>query len=400
MELGRINKGQEERRSDALVAGHERLFVEGRVRQRQAARRPALQRQGPVQHHLQRRTEIGHLNPVEHGERRQVVAQESIQAAIDWPGRPRFGHRAVAGVDEIARLEAAPARFPGVRDARREGAPPELHMGVDLLMDLRAALGVIEPRVDLERELAPLVRRRVVAPDRSDRDRVGHAAVCRVLRQAMLERQAHQRCRDEARGTWLAPDVGRRPHQRQHAHDGANGDVGHHGQVDERGDRSIAAQPLNCLDLRVHDRIGVFVSCGKGDLKEREPVARAGNSVAVTGLVLVQHDPQAVHLGLVEGRRRAGQQHLEILLRRLETAGEILGLGRFEPQREHQLVLGAPRIIREKRHPVFEVGRRGTIGGRGLGLPARRQVQPRGRDPLGIARQQRASDVEVADDFE
>src|SRR5688500_8554783 len=107
--------------------------------------------------------EVRHPNPVEERKSRGVLADEPIEVAAHHERGPAFADRRVAGVREITGFEAAAAGFARMRDARLEGPAPQLHVCVELLLDLRPTFRIVEAFVDAQRELAPLVRRHVIA---------------------------------------------------------------------------------------------------------------------------------------------------------------------------------------------------------------------------------------------
>ena len=71
----------------------------------------------------------------------------------------------------------------------------------------------------------------------------------------------------------------------------------------------------------------------------------------------------------------AARQLGEARLRFRQRAGEELALGPIELEREGQIVTPLPRVLRQQRGAGGEVGQRRGVGGRGLGAPARNQVQ-------------------------
>ena len=92
---------------------------------------------------------------LEQRKRRRVVADEPIEVAVDEERRPRLGRGTVAGVGEIARFQAASARLARVRDAALERPAPEVDVRVELLVDLRAPLDVVEAPVDVQGQRRP-----------------------------------------------------------------------------------------------------------------------------------------------------------------------------------------------------------------------------------------------------
>src|SRR2546428_10000640 len=101
-----------------------------------------------------------------------MVANEPIEIAADQQCRPRLGRGAIAGVDEIAGLQPAPARFARMRNTGLERAAPKVDVRLELLMDLGAELDVIEALVDVERQHTPLIRCLVVSSEGANRDGV------------------------------------------------------------------------------------------------------------------------------------------------------------------------------------------------------------------------------------
>src|SRR5437899_1795262 len=94
------------------------------------------------------------------------------------------------------------------------------------------------------------------------------------------------------------------------------------------------------------------------------------------------------------------QQPLEVVFGRVEGAGEILALGRFEVQRKHQLVFGAPVGFVEQPDALLKVITRRTIGGRGLVLASCYKIQVRKRKPLRGTGDEIAADVHVIENRE
>ena len=89
------------------------------------------------------------------------------------------------------------------------------------------------------------------------------------------------------------------------------------------------------------------------------------------------------------------QQPLKIFFGRVEGAGEIVALGRFQEQRKHQLVFGAPVGVVDEPDALLEVITRRTIGGRGFGLASGCKIQQRERQSLRGIGDEIAADVHV-----
>src|SRR5438034_9614152 len=107
-----------------------------------------------------------------------------------------------------------------------------------------------------------------------------------------------------------------------------------------------------------------------------------------------------MNLSSVERSGGPLQQPLEEFFGRVEGAGEILALGRFQEQRKHKLVFGAPAGVVDERDALLKVLARRTIGGRGLGLASRYEIQLRERQPLRGTGDEIAADVQVIENRE
>src|SRR2546422_208070 len=116
--------------------------------------------------------------------------------------------------------------------------------------------------------------------------------------------------------------------------------------------------------------------------------------------MLVLEDLERVDLRLVQLRPGLGQETVEVPFRLFEGAAEVLALGRFEMECERQLVLGAPVVLVQQRETGAEVTQRHLKSSRRLGLAPRGQVQTRQREPLGLAGDQAAAEVQVLRDIE
>src|SRR2546425_13255634 len=100
-----------------------------------------------------------------------------------------------------------------------------------------------------------------------------------------------------------------------------------------------------------------------------------------------------MNLSFVQGSGGPLQQPLKVFFGRVEGAGKILALGRFQEQRKHQLVFGAPVGVVDERDALLKVITRRTISSRGLRLASRCEIQPRERRPLRATVDESAADV-------
>ena len=156
---------------------------------------------------------------------------------------------------------------------------------------------------------------------------------------------------------------------------------------------------LDGVDLAVERRC-LSSAFGKRDAEEAQAVAAGRHGVGPARLVLVERDPKAMDLRLVERRGGPLQQRLEARFRLVEGAREILALGRFEVQREHQLVVRvASGTASTSAMPLLEVIERRAIG-RGRSWPC---VPPRDSAARASAARSAigdeiAADVQVIDD--
>src|SRR6266498_3821092 len=115
-----------------------------------------------------------------------------------------------------------------MRKTGLERAAPKVDVGLELLMDFGAELGVIKALVDVERQHAPLIRRLVISSEGANRDGVRHKSVSGIPR-----------------------DVRRRPENRENSHGRPPFSVGHLRQIDERRNGALAERRLSGLNLTV-----------------------------------------------------------------------------------------------------------------------------------------------------
>ena len=97
---------------------------------------------------------------------------------------------------------------------------------------------------------------------------------------------------------------------------------------------------------------------------------------------------------------RAIRQFGEARFRFRQRAGEELAFGPIELEREGEIMTALPRVARQQGRAGDEVGQRRGVGGRGLGAPARNQVQL--GEPLALVARadERGPAIELADDLE
>ena len=107
-----------------------------------------------------------------------------------------------------------------------------------------------------------------------------------------------------------------------------------------------------------------------------------------------------MNLGPVECPGRTGEQQAERFLGRVERPVEILTFGRFQAEREHQLVFGAPRGLVEERDAFREVVQRSAIGGGCFRLSAGGEIQSCDGQPFDGRVDEVRADIQMIDDCE
>ena len=110
--------------------------------------------------------------------------------------------------------------------------------------------------------------------------------------------------------------------------------------------------------------------------------------------------PQPGDGGQVGEADSAACQFGEARLRLRQRAGQELAFRPVQLQREGELMPALPAIRRQQRRPGGEIGQRRRVRGRGLGAPARDQVQLGDPLPLLARGDQGRAAVELADDLE
>ena len=89
----------------------------------------------------------------------------------------------------------------------------------------------------------------------------------------------------------------------------------------------------------------------------------------------VQIHAQACDGGLLDRICGAARQRRQALLRCRQRAGQELAFGPVQLEREGELVPALPAVVRQQCRTGGEIGERRGVGGRGLGAPARDQVE-------------------------
>ncbi len=285
LQLGDCVKRREER--VPAVCLHVFVLVDRFVRQREGRSGLPLQRPRPVQDDFEGIGEAGGFQSLDQRDVRQVIADELCEVLGCEHRGPGFRARTIRGIEEIAALEAAPAGLARVGHAGVQRLPPEVHVRVKLLIDLGPPSGVVEALIHAQRQSAELVSRLVVPTHRSDRDRMRHIPVGRLFQIAVDQREAHHRGGDQARQHRVSHDVRRGPDVRQNIHDHPDLGVGHHREVEERGDAALAQQSLNGSDLALQRGLLLLGRVRERHAEQTQALAGARQGIGVARHVLV-----------------------------------------------------------------------------------------------------------------
>ena len=113
-------------------------------RKRRRPAGPSLQRQRPTQHDPLRVCKARHLQLLEQGNIARILSDEAPEVRARPQGVPAFGTRPVRCVREVAGFQAGAVSLPRVRQTGFKRSPPEVHVGMKLLMNLGSKFGVTQ----------------------------------------------------------------------------------------------------------------------------------------------------------------------------------------------------------------------------------------------------------------
>ena len=130
----------------------------------------------------------------------------------------------------------------------------------------------------------------------------------------------------------IAADVGRRPQAGQDPHRHADRLVHHDGQIDQCGDRPIAALAFGLFHFALEQRAALLGDIRKADPEQGETVPAAGDRLRPAREILVQDHARGIDLRPIE---RAGvrevDQHFGAVQRLLavdvEDADDLVAAG-------------------------------------------------------------------------
>src|ERR1700722_19612173 len=106
-----------------------------------------------------------------------------------------------------------------------------------------------------------------------------------------------------------------------------------------------------------------------------EIVETDGNGATALIEACVQIYEQARHSGSFHRIRGASREHIQTFLGFCQRSGEKFALGPLQLQRKGELVPALPLVFRQQGCSGGEMGERRSVGRRGLGALARKQVK-------------------------
>ena len=216
----------------------------------------------------------------------------------------------------------------------------------------------------------------------------------------MGQRESDHYGRDQARERLISPEVGRRPHRHQNSHDGANLDISHQGQVNQRGDAAPTQPALNFTHFSVQRCPLPFLCVRQRHAEHRQPLSAAAHRVRKPRHILVLYSPQRMHSSPVEGRPGPSQQDFTVALGPVKIAAQIFAVRHLQVQRKRQLVAGIPMLLSEKTETDLEESKGSLVSGRSFSLPSSLEVEFCHTESLGLIDDQWAPQVQVVDEVE
>jgi hypothetical protein len=138
-------------------------------------------------------------------------------------------------------------------------------MRVELLMNLRPPLKVIEASIHSQGQLAEFVSRLVVLTHGPDGDRMRYIAIGGLFRVSVGQRETDDGGGDEARQDRISKDVGRGPDVGESIHHHPRLRVAHDRQINERFNAALAQQGLDGFDLAFQGGLLFLSRIGEGD---------------------------------------------------------------------------------------------------------------------------------------
>ena len=331
-------------------------------------------------------------------------AGELLDFAADLPGRHAAEAevvRVVEGhppaVDDVAGFQAGLIGLLEMGQGLLERAPPVLDEDAEDEVDLAANLLVLQPRVELDAQLAVFEAGLVVAKRRAQHHAPERVGVGGDVGIAVLERDVDHLERHHGHQLAVAQVIGGRDDAHQHPHHGALLRIRQLGRVNQRG--NAAARQIFLRERHLgHQRLDLGA-----ELHVHTEQAQAGQT-HVRGLdqlaeVGVGGGLDAGERGLVQAVARPGGDTLHELVRNLGMGAEELALNAVLVEAEGHLVIPLPVVDRQPVGGQRQVPERGFVGGGLLGLAAGDQVEADQLLALAHLGDEVAARVEMPCDF-